>query len=175
MDNNVFYSIFETKMGFCCIAGNSRYIYHVILPEKSTSEIRKKILTAFPKATYDDLCRTDIQKLIQKYFQGRKVDFDSVKIRLDNLPQFTKTILNACRKITYGKTCTYSDLAEIAGRHNAARPTGSALAKNPVPLIIPCHRIIRSDGKTGGFSAGQGPAFKKKMLEMEKSTNFHPL
>ena len=75
--------------------------------------------------------------------------------------------MTACRDIKFGQTISYSGLAKRIGRAGSARAVGNALAKNPLPLIIPCHRVVRNDGKIGGFSAKGGITLKKKMLELE--------
>lgn len=79
---------------------------------------------------------------------------------------FRINVLKACMKIPYGECRSYAELTAMAGSPNAARATGSALAMNPLPLFIPCHRVIRSDGKTGEF--GGGTALKNKLINLEK-------
>jgi len=83
---------------------------------------------------------------------------------------FTATVLAACRNVKFGQTTTYGQLARIAGHPKAARPVGRIMAKNPLPLIIPCHRVLTSNGQLGGFSAPGGKRLKKKMLELERTT-----
>jgi len=87
---------------------------------------------------------------------------------IQRVTEFTKQVLTACRNIGFGRTISYSGLAKKLDRPAAARAIGTALAKNPLPLIIPCHRIVRYDGKIGGFSAPGGTTLKKKMLLHEK-------
>ena len=105
--------------------------------------------------------------MITDYYKGVYVDFTKIEVELDHLTPFAKEILTACRQITYGQTASYGLLAELAGHPNASRAVGTALANNPIPLIIPCHRIIRSDGQIGQFSAGKGSQTKQKMLDLE--------
>jgi len=80
-----------------------------------------------------------------------------------------RQVLQACRNISFGQTRTYSDLAKQVGSPNAARAVGGVMAHNPIPLIIPCHRVLRTDGGLGGFSAPGGIAIKQKMLHHEQS------
>jgi O-6-methylguanine DNA methyltransferase len=84
------------------------------------------------------------------------------------LSLFAGRVLTACGDIKFGQTISYGRLAKKIGRAGAARAVGGALAKNRLPLIIPCHRVIRSDGKIGGFSAAGGTTIKKGMLELER-------
>jgi len=87
---------------------------------------------------------------------------------MQRITEFTNQVLTACRDIRFGQTISYSGLAKKLGRPGAARAVGCALAKNPLPLIIPCHRVVRSDGKIGGFSTPGGNNLKAKLLELEK-------
>jgi methylated-DNA-[protein]-cysteine S-methyltransferase len=89
-------------------------------------------------------------------------------ILLEGFSRFARRVLAACRQIRLGEVVTYSGLARKTGRQAAARAVGNALAKNPLPLIIPCHRVIRSDGRIGGFSGPGGATMKKRLLELER-------
>jgi len=89
-------------------------------------------------------------------------------VSLDGAGPFVQEVLHACRKIAFGQTMTYAGLAKQVGSPNAARAVGSALASNPIPLIIPCHRVLRTDGGLGGFSAPGGTDTKRKMLRHEQ-------
>ncbi|MBE3144695.1 MAG: MGMT family protein [Planctomycetes bacterium] len=89
-------------------------------------------------------------------------------LALDSLPAFTRKVLDACRKIPAGKTVSYSQLAGMIGKPRASRAVGSALARNPIPLIIPCHRVVHSDGSLGNFSAPGGTSLKKMLIDLER-------
>jgi methylated-DNA-[protein]-cysteine S-methyltransferase len=89
-----------------------------------------------------------------KYFCGKKVSFTKYKINYDNLSDFGKKVLKNTRLIPFGNTKSYSQIAEDTGNPKACRAVGNALNKNPVPVIIPCHRVIQKNGKLGGFSGG---------------------
>jgi methylated-DNA-[protein]-cysteine S-methyltransferase len=94
------------------------------------------------------------------------VRFD-VPVRLTGLTPFQQSVLHECGRIPPGKTLTYGELADRAGRPGAARAVGNALARNPVPLVIPCHRVVASGGVLGGFSAEAGVGLKKQLLALE--------
>jgi len=112
-----------------------------------------------------------LQEQIAAYFEGACVNFSrDIPLALDGFSSFGISALTTCRDIGFGQTITYGRLAKKSGRPAASRAVGSALAKNPLPLLIPCHRVIRSDGKLGGFSAPGGTTLKKKMLELEHKT-----
>jgi O-6-methylguanine DNA methyltransferase len=102
---------------------------------------------------------------IEQYLAGRRCDFD-LPLLLDRLTAFQKTILSTCQNIPYGHTWSYSKLAQEARvGASAARATGGALARNPVPILIPCHRVVRVSGDLGGFGAGL--EWKLRLLELE--------
>jgi len=101
---------------------------------------------------------------LERYFEGEKIDFSS-EVDLSSLSPFTRQVLNETRKIKYGTTITYSELARNIGS-TAIRAVGGALARNPIPIIIPCHRVVAKNG-IGGYSAGIG--IKTRLLELEKS------
>ena len=110
------------------------------------------------------------EERIIAYFEGENVDFSTdPAVNLDALSPFDRKVLQACRKIRPGETTTYGDLAVRAGHPGVARAVGSALAHNPIPLIIPCHRVLRSDGSLGGFSAPGGLTTKQNLLRHEGS------
>lgn len=92
----------------------------------------------------------------------------SQKQRLASLTPFQRSVLLACAKIPKGQTRAYSQIARAIGKSKATRAVGNALAKNPFAPIIPCHRVIRSDGKLGGYSGKGGTRMKRKMLISEK-------
>lgn len=112
--------------------------------------------------TYQDILR---------YFSGENVDFSYFEPDLSDLTEFQQTVLNEVRKIPYGKTITYKELACRIGNKGAVRAVGTALAKNPYPIVIPCHRVVASSGVGGycGERSGKKVGLKKKMLEIEKT------
>ncbi|WP_406660459.1 methylated-DNA--[protein]-cysteine S-methyltransferase [Methanolobus sp. ZRKC3] len=110
---------------------------------------------------------------ILRYFSGEKVDLSYFEPDLSSLTEFQQKVLNEVRKIPYGETSTYSELACRIGKEGASRAVGGALAKNPYPIVIPCHRVVSASG-IGGFcgeSCGEKVELKKKMLEMEGATS----
>ena len=103
-------------------------------------------------------------KQVQEYFAGKRKTFD-MKVFLKGTSFMTKAWV-ALSKVKYGETISYSELAEKAGNKKAVRAAATSCAKNPLPVIIPCHRVIAKDGSLGGF--GGGIELKKKMLKLEK-------
>jgi methylated-DNA-[protein]-cysteine S-methyltransferase len=122
-------------------------------------------------------------RLLERYLSGQPVDFN-LPLDLSGLSAFTIAVLEACRRIPRGQTRSYSWVASQIGKPRAARAVGQALARNPLPIIVPCHRVVRADatlsakvpgglritsGSLGGFSAGL--RLKKALLRIERAAN----
>lgn len=113
---------------------------------------------------------TDQQKLIarlQAYAAGARDDFRDVQLDLDDLTDFQRRVFENCRRIGYGQTLTYAELAAEAGSPRAARAVGNVMASNRFPLILPCHRVVGAAGSLGGYSAPEGVRMKLRLLEQE--------
>ncbi len=166
--------VFKTKWGYFGLAGTEYALYRTQLPGPKPEKIKSMLLKNLPipnqasSIEFDKTFFKTLQEQIAAYFEGACVNFSrDIPLALDGFSSFGISVLTTCRDIGFGQTITYGQLAKKSGRPNASRAVGSTLAKNPLPLIIPCHRIIRSDGKMGGFSAPGGITLKKKMLELE--------
>jgi len=163
------YAIFETRWGHFGLAGTDLAIYRTCLPQRNPQRAKAQLLRALPSAREDSGLLRPLQQQIIAYFKGSAVEFDrDMSIAWQDSSPFGIRVLSACRAVRFAKTVTYGQLAKNIGRPTAARAVGSALAKNPVPLIVPCHRVVRGDGTMGGFSALGGVSLKKKMLELER-------
>jgi methylated-DNA-[protein]-cysteine S-methyltransferase len=164
------YHVFETALGFCGIAWGEAGVTRLLLPAKTAAAAERDLLRrgqdaepGTPPAQMMELIAT-----IKRYFNGEEVDFSEVQLDLSGQPDFFKEIYAALRRIGRGSTTTYGTLAkEIGAEPQAARDVGEAMARNPVPLIIPCHRVLAAGGKLGGFSAPGGTDTKIRMLELE--------
>jgi len=165
------YWIFRTKAGLAGVAGTGQGIKLLLLPGRPKKKIAARILSACPEARPGRAApkaARDAIKTVQEYFRG-SVRIRAVKLDLCGRTEFQKRVLAAARKIKPGQVRTYSWVAKKAGRPEAFRAAAQALAQNPVPLFIPCHRVIGKDGSLTGFSAPGGLKLKKLMLEIEKS------
>lgn len=169
MDNGVQISLFETAWGTCGILARGQRIVRFSLPGPMRTV--KRILTERIQGeiVHNPSIHKQLQERVIDYFQGRPVDFSGVEVDLFGMTEFQQAVLTACRKIGYGKTASYSDLAERVGRPSAIRAAASAIASNPIPLIIPCHRILCKNGNLGGFSAFGGIATKSRLLRLEQA------
>ena len=106
---------------------------------------------------------------LQAYAEGMYDDFADVAVEFGQLTPFQAKVYRHCRQIPNGKTLTYGQLAQRAGSPRAARAVGNVMARNPLPLIVPCHRVVTGSGQVGRYSAGEGKRTKLRLLEMEAS------
>ena len=190
------YCVFETKWGYFGLGGTDCELWVSQLPGRSAGEVEALLLeglegigrlllrsvksyvegaggitsSCISKPQSDRSYFKAFQEQIAAYFDGDCFEFGpDVPLYLGCKAAFTQAVLGSCRKIGFAQTITYSDLAKLAGRPKASRAVGHAMAVNPLPLIIPCHRVVRTDGGLGGFSAVGGVAVKKRMLDHERS------
>lgn len=123
------------------------------------------VAVSFDKPHYK-LCRAgdDIKNEMKEYFSGYRREF-SIEFKLNTGTAFEREVWNALRDIPYGQTRSYKWMAEHINRPNGFRAVGQALAKNPLPIILPCHRVVESQGSLGGYTPGI--EIKRRLLSME--------
>ena len=169
MQKSIRYTVFRTKWGYFGLASTEKALLRSHLPLPDPQSVKSRLLKGLPAPRYDKTLFNALQKQIIAYFEGTYVNFNpNIPIVLDGFSQFAGRVLTACRKISFGQTISYGQLAQKAGSPTAARAVGRVMAKNPLPLIIPCHRVIRSDGRIGGFSAQGGVKLKNTLLRFEQ-------
>jgi methylated-DNA-[protein]-cysteine S-methyltransferase len=164
--NNTTACCFLTPFGWGGVAGGAAGLQRIYLPEPDRDGLLERMAAQFPGMSCREACFKETVRELQKYFNGEVPRFDC---RLDIAPAtvFQKKVWQAARSIGYGQVKTYGWLAQATGRPRAMRAVGSALGRNPFPIIIPCHRVIREDGGLGGFSAAGGIELKKSLLLLE--------
>ncbi|WP_320202000.1 methylated-DNA--[protein]-cysteine S-methyltransferase [Agrobacterium sp. rho-13.3] len=162
--------VFSTAAGYCAIAWHEGGIMRFQLPTKTADEAARLMLRKVPAAKPTE-ATADIRDLIDRvkaYFAGERVEFLGVALDLGEQSDFFSKVYASVRSLPWGHATTYGALAkELGAGPEAARDVGQAMAKNPVPLIIPCHRVLAAGGKLGGFSAPGGVTAKVHMLELE--------
>jgi methylated-DNA-[protein]-cysteine S-methyltransferase len=164
------YVIFATAAGFCGIAWNANGIARFTLPVSRADAAERLLRRKMPEAQPGEPPAAIAAALeaAQRYFAGEPADFSGFALDLQEQQDFFAEIYAALRRVGWGETTTYGALAKALGAGpEAARDVGVAMAKNPVPLIIPCHRVLAAGGKLGGFSAPGGSATKLRMLQLE--------
>jgi methylated-DNA-[protein]-cysteine S-methyltransferase len=162
------YRILSTPAGYVGFVAGPRGLKRVCTPQRTRTAILRQLRAENPDAAENTNLLPQLANDLQRYFAGHKVHF---KVRLDcaNATDFQTDVWHACRAIRYGRTASYGDLANRVGRSGAARAVGTAMANNRFPIVVPCHRVLRSDGNLGGYSGPGGTAFKRKLLMMEST------
>lgn len=163
---NLHYQIVETAGGCVGLVGSQRGLRRLYLPHNSSATLTQTIHTDYPAATEDPAMLPKLAHDLQRYFEGHRVRFN-VRLDMGDATPFVAAVWDACRKIPPGRTMTYGELARRVGRPGAARAVGMAMAHNRFPLIVPCHRVLRSDGGLGGFSGPGGVSMKQQLLAIE--------
>lgn len=160
--------LFDCALGLTGIAWSPRGVTRLQLPEKdhSSTERRLAARSSSTAAEPPALIAEAIRQL-QSYFTGAPVELDAIALDLDGVGTFHRVIYARTRRLRWGETATYGEIARQAGAPGAARAVGHAMARNRIPVIIPCHRVLASGDKMGGFSAYGGVITKQRLLELE--------
>ena len=164
------YQLFETAAGIAAIGWTGGDITRFRLPAPATPETERAILSHFPGAKRAEPPATIAAVIAAaiRYFEGERVEFFEAPVALGEQPSFFAQVYAHVRTLGWGETTTYGAVARALGAGpEQARAVGQAMATNPVPLIIPCHRVMAAGGAIGGFSAPGGSQSKAHMLELE--------
>lgn len=168
--NAASYAVFKTAIGWCGLVMAQRKVRRLFIGHTGPHRLTQHIGAAFGADIALDRSgrmQAIIQKL-KRYCSGEKVSLSDVPLDWSSFTPFQQKVLRAAAQIPYGSADTYGGLARKIGSPRSARAVGNALAGNPFPLFIPCHRIIKSDGSVGGFSAISGTKLKKRLLHAER-------
>jgi methylated-DNA-[protein]-cysteine S-methyltransferase len=165
MRQQSYYVIFKTSAGWMGLLGSAAGLKRTTLPQTSQEQAITALDIDTNKVILSQKYFKDLVKQFQDFFKGRHVDFQE-KHDLSQSTVFQRKVWKAARQIPYGQTGSYGWIARKINKPRAARAVGQALGKNPLPVIIPCHRVLKSDGKLGGFSGGL--AMKKRLISLEK-------
>lgn len=163
------YAIFKTQWGWFGLSGDERGLVRTYLPAGCKEAVKSRLLADSPGASPSKNAFSGLKTAIVDYYRGAPVDFSGIKIQLEGVSEFQRRVLTNLRRISYGETISYGQLARRVGSPKAARAIGTVMAANPLPLIIPCHRVIKANGAPGQFSAPGGASTKKRMLNLEKT------
>ena len=160
----MFFSRFESPYGIWAVMASEAGVRSVILPHEGFSASDKA--GKYSALTPSGLCE-QVASMLTNYFKGERQQFEIIPIDLDVAGSFTCRVLNLIRSIPYGSVKSYREVAILAGSPRSARAVGGAMAANPVPVIIPCHRVVSSRGCLTGYTAPGGLELKKILLQME--------
>jgi methylated-DNA-[protein]-cysteine S-methyltransferase len=157
-------SFFVTSHGIGVVSASDHGVTGVDIPD-----VRRSITDADKeRLPYESSeISTHAALLLQRYFQGERTDFSDIPLDISSLAPFRQKVLCMIRTLAFGEIRSYGQVAELCGSPRAARAVGGALAANPIPVIIPCHRVVASTGRLTGFSAPGGVLAKKVLLQLE--------
>jgi O-6-methylguanine DNA methyltransferase len=163
------WTTFSTSLGVCGVSWTLRGINSFFLPEATGAAIETRLtdITGCTKTSSPPAWVKELIRKVKAHIKGHAQDFSEVPLSFSGISEFMLSVFQAAQKIPSGTVMTYGELAGGIGKPNAARGVGSALSNNPIPLLVPCHRVIASSGKLGGFSAPGGLATKVALLECE--------
>jgi methylated-DNA-[protein]-cysteine S-methyltransferase len=157
-------------MGWCGLAYGDRGIVRVVLPQRSRRSVENSLQKDVKGVVLTDRVPADVRRIarrIAEHLGGKPDALGDVTLDLTNVGGFRQKVYRMLRKVRPGRVVTYGELADAAGNPGAARAVGRAMASNPVPLLVPCHRVLGADGKLTGFSAAGGLALKARILKAE--------
>ncbi|HSO33321.1 MAG TPA: methylated-DNA--[protein]-cysteine S-methyltransferase [Labilithrix sp.] len=168
--------LFETPIGSCGVSWNDAGLTSVQLPEEDPTATRERLLersgAAGPMATAKTTPGwvKDAVARVREHLAGKPQDLARVPLDVSRVTPFNAKVLRAAQAVPAGRTATYGDLAGVVGSPGASRAVGRAMATNPWPVVVPCHRVVAASGGTGGFSAYGGLVTKEKILQIEGGT-----
>ena len=150
-ENGTHHHLFDTAIGTCGVAWNTRGLRGVQLPEKDLAATEQRLANKCGSAGPADP-PPEVRALIadiRQYLAGEKIDFSTVPVDLDGIDGLRRRIYEALRTIGFGRTVTYGELAKSLGSDGweGARDVGEAMGKNPMPIVIPCHRVLAAGGR----------------------------
>ena len=158
------YTLIDAALGWIGLVRSPIGLRRVILPQSSPERVVELLGIGTTDLERDISVFGDLPRRLSRYFGGQMVSFDD-ELDLAGATRFHQVVWEATRSISYGEHRSYAWVAEQVGKPGAARAVGQAMAKNPVPIIVPCHRVIASDGGLGGYAGGLD--LKRQLLEME--------
>ncbi|MET3924968.1 methylated-DNA--[protein]-cysteine S-methyltransferase [Devosia sp. 2618] len=158
---------FDTALGVFGIGWTEAGLARLQLPGLDSAALAQRINRDGAQPGEPTRAIEALINLIEDYAEGEDVDFSAVPLDLNGVTEFNQRAYGLLLTIGRGETTTYGAMARQLGDVNLSRAVGAAMGANPIPLVIPCHRVLASDGKTGGFSAPGGALSKVKMLALE--------
>jgi methylated-DNA-[protein]-cysteine S-methyltransferase len=163
------FSIFESAVGCVGLVWRGSAVIALFLPDSSERRLRTSLTKRYPTAVEAPPPKraASTVRLVQSALSGKAVDFGSVEVDLSDVTPFRRRVYEAARNLGWGQTCSYGELAQKLDLPGGARAVGGALGNNPIPLIVPCHRVLASRGALGGFTAPGGVKTKQHLLGLE--------
>ncbi|MFD6856439.1 methylated-DNA--[protein]-cysteine S-methyltransferase [Rhodococcus sp. NPDC060090] len=168
------YTLFGTSLGRCVVIWRENRVVGFQLPERSDAATITRVRDLFPEADQIEpgpLPRRVIDG-VTALLRGEPDPLTDVELDLTSRPEFDRRIYAVARAIPPGRTLTYGDVASAVGVPGGAQAVGQALGRNPIPILVPCHRVLAAHGAVGGFSAAGGAVTKRALLAAERVPGF---
>jgi methylated-DNA-[protein]-cysteine S-methyltransferase len=168
--------LFDTAIGRCGLAWRAARLRAVQLPERSDEATVRRLANKCPGPVAVDPppAVADAVEAMTALLAGQRRDLSGIDLDLDGIGPFEQAVYNVTRTIPPGQTLTYGEVARRIGNPGAAQAVGRALGANPLPIVIPCHRVLGADGRLVGFSATGGTETKRRMLVIEGAAAVPP-
>ena len=160
------YTVFNTKIGWVVLGGSENGLRFITLPRSSPEDALTGLDCLMGEAVREDSGFGDLPSRLQRYFVGEMLEFPD-QLDYKGASAFEQAAWNVTRSIPYGEVRSYAWVAEQIGKPRAYRAVGRAMSRNRFPIVVPCHRVIASDGSLGGF--GGGLQLKQRLIDMEKN------
>ncbi|MBH0778126.1 methylated-DNA--[protein]-cysteine S-methyltransferase [Nocardia bovistercoris] len=169
-------ALFDTSIGRCAVAWSGDTIFRFELPDPRPDAVRRRITRAHGDIGVESAEPTSViaeaVDRIRGHLAGESDDLRGIAVDIEDLPEFHRRVYEVTRAIDPGHTLSYGQVADRIGAPGAAQAVGQALGRNPIPLIIPCHRVLAADHALHGFSAPGGITTKLRLLEIERTPGF---
>jgi len=163
---DVAYTTMDTPIGTVVVAATKKGLVRLVLPGESLDDVLMELAESVsPRVMAYPRRLDEARRELDQYFEGRRKRFELPRDWRLSHPGFYRRVLRATAKVPFGEVITYTDAAERAGSPRAFRAAGSALGSNPIPIVVPCHRVVRAGGDIGNY--GGGPEMKRFLLELE--------
>ena len=160
------YIIFQVQLGWMGLVGSEKGLRRIYLPGLTKQELKERIAREFPRSEERTASWAQAKRQFLEYFSGKRNQFD-LPLDMSETTAFLRKVYSVLSGIPFGEVCTYRWVAQKIGSPKALRAVGLANATNRWPLVIPCHRVVGSDGSLTGFSAPGGLGLKARLLELE--------
>lgn len=163
------FRVFETALGWFAIGWTDGGISRVMLPGAEAEWLRERL--ASKNGVEEAEGQGEVVRRIVAYAEGAEDAFQDLALDLSAVPELNRRIYEHIRGLGWGETTTYGAIARWLGDVAMSRTVGAAMGQNPIPLIVPCHRVLAADGRTGGFSSPGGVRAKMEMLALERAAS----
>lgn len=164
VNKEYYINVFDTRLGWVGVLASPAGLLCVALPQATSEQVLKSFGSRAGRAIPSPASLADITERLRRYFSGQRVDFPD-RLDLSEATSFQAKVWEATRHIPFGETRSYSWVAAEIGKPSAVRAVGQALGSNPFPVVVPCHRVLGSDGRLCGFAGGL--EMKKYLLKLE--------